>query len=1012
MKTIKILSTLLCIMLLAVLPATAQNTDNKNKAIIEANDGSHELNTDDIQAIRFDGGKITIEQPWGNTTYDRTLRSLSFQRPNPNTVRLTATTTIGTEGGTNRAQTIDGGNLKSTWESGDVVYVYPDASTTENIGTLTPKTYGSSSATLTGNINATGLSNNQTLYFSTKDRATLDLSSQDGTVESLFYFTATGTVSIVGANATISNLTFERPIAVVKFTLNDKADGTSPVYATSLTVNDGTNNYSITPASIRNVFYVGIPTISSKTVTLTATDGFSSYNYEKASVTFANNNYYAINVKMTNNTNYLTIPLTFEAKTAGAVVSFSSSMDTTPTIEYSLNGGAWTTYSSGITLTNIGDKVSFRGNNAAYASSYYKYSSFSCTKDCYLYGNIMSLTSKEGFASATSLTENYAFCRMFYNNTCICDHASKTLKLPATTLTEWCYYILFRGCSQLTKAPELPATILADYCYANMFASCSGLATAPELPAINLAKECYTGMFSSCTGLKVAPALPATTMAIRCYYTMFSGCTGLTSAPVLPAMTLATDCYYGMFWGCTGLASGPALPATTLEEGCYWCMFYNCSNLVSAPALPATTMKKLCYYSMFEGCSKLTTPPSLPATTMAEECYGYMFRGCSELQSAPTLPATSMVKDCYYGMFYNCSNLVSAPALPATSLAESCYAYMFYNCTSLASSPVLSVSNLYNKEYFHMFDGCSSLSTVTCLATYVGGSGVSSWLNGVAASGTFYKAESSTVFSAGGSYGPPSGWTIENYVPGALSGKFTINAGGTQVKFSQGNLRALYKNSTWSWELAPHQWDFVGDASANININGNGTVGVGGFYVDLFGWVGASSDWTGAAQYGISNSTATNSKAGYGNVADEALKSDWGNTIGTGWRTLTKDEWVYLFYTRTVNGGTGNGKSYTLGQSVNGKLGIVIYPDNYTGSVYSGSDWASFEAAGCVFLPAAGYRSQAAVYSAGSIGYYWSSTPSSADNAYSVYFNSGNLYPAYNSNRSYGSSVRLVRQVE
>ena len=56
MKTIKYLCMLTGV-LLGALPASAQNTDNKNKAIIETQDGNRELNTDDIQVIRFDGGK-------------------------------------------------------------------------------------------------------------------------------------------------------------------------------------------------------------------------------------------------------------------------------------------------------------------------------------------------------------------------------------------------------------------------------------------------------------------------------------------------------------------------------------------------------------------------------------------------------------------------------------------------------------------------------------------------------------------------------------------------------------------------------------------------------------------------------------------------------------------------------------------------------------------------------------------------------------------------------------------
>lgn len=257
---------------------------------------------------------------------------------------------------------------------------------------------------------------------------------------------------------------------------------------------------------------------------------------------------------------------------------------------------------------------------------------------------------------------------------------------------------------------------------------------------------------------------------------------------------------------------------------------------------------------------------------------------------------------------------------------------------------------------------------------------------------------------------------------GAINGKFSVSA-TKQVYFSKGNLQATTTDlgEHWTWAFAANQWDYIGGRSnggsepqtGNNFINGNGTVSANGT-VDLFGWVGASSTWTGdlgttgnAAMHGISNSYY-----GYGYNASEALESDWGHTIGSGWRTLTSDEWTYLFNTRTVNGGQGSGKSYTLGQSVNGKLGVVIYPDDYTGSEYAGSDWPTFEAAGCVFLPAAGGRYGTKVLGAGSNGRYWSSSPSDADAAYYVGFSSGNLSPAGSLDRDYGNSVRLVRQVQ
>ena len=234
---------------------------------------------------------------------------------------------------------------------------------------------------------------------------------------------------------------------------------------------------------------------------------------------------------------------------------------------------------------------------------------------------------------------------------------------------------------------------------------------------------------------------------------------------------------------------------------------------------------------------------------------------------------------------------------------------------------------------------------------------------------------SSTAVAAGKIYN-----ITRNAIPGALIGQFSVS-NTKKVYFSKGNLR--YASGTWSF--FDHQYDCYNTYSENA--------------WDKFGWS------TSANNYGMSTSTTPDDYSG--NFVD------WGATMGTGWRTLTSDEWTYLFNTRTVNGGTGGGKSYTLGQSVNGKLGVVLYPDNYTGAVYSGSDWATFESAGCVFLPAAGYRNGSSVLEAGTVGIYRSATPYGSDYAYIVDFNSGNLNPAANGYvRGLGFSVRLVRQVE
>lgn len=269
--------------------------------------------------------------------------------------------------------------------------------------------------------------------------------------------------------------------------------------------------------------------------------------------------------------------------------------------------------------------------------------------------------------------------------------------------------------------------------------------------------------------------------------------------------------------------------------------------------------------------------------------------------------------------------------------------------------------------------------------------------------------------------------------PSPLSGVFSVGESST-VNFSPGNLQATYNGSAWSWAFAAHQWDYVGNAAGNTSINGNGTVSANGT-VDLFGWVGESSTWTGAAQYGISNSTATNNVDGYGNVAGEAQKVGWGATVGTGWRTLTSLEWLYLLSTRetgiTVN--STNHARYTLaiintdGTAVKG---LIIFPDSYAGGSPAGvtwgtinakstfettctsAGWTALEAAGCVFLPAAGYREASNVTDAGIGAGYWSSSSSYAASAFGLYFESDYMGIQFGGSRKYGFSVRLVKNVD
>lgn len=288
----------------------------------------------------------------------------------------------------------------------------------------------------------------------------------------------------------------------------------------------------------------------------------------------------------------------------------------------------------------------------------------------------------------------------------------------------------------------------------------------------------------------------------------------------------------------------------------------------------------------------------------------------------------------------------------------------------------------------------------------------------------------------------------ESIVPsGGGKGSFSINASGNKIIFAPGNLQATYTTEgegpiqyvTVTWSFAAHQWDYIGNAVGNTSVKENGLLSEDGT-VDLFGWVGASSSWEYEKQYGITSSTATNAVDGYGNNSNDVLKRDWcvlaneANLANRNdWRSITKDEWVYLFQTRK-----NSATLFGLG-SVNGVNGMILLPDNwktpagatfvasttkglvdkgtyflnnnndnFTHNTYTLEQWAVMETAGAVFLPAAGYRSGATVKDTEVIGSYWSSTAHDSWRADPLRFTESVVWPQYNDYRSNGQSVRLI----
>lgn len=247
-----------------------------------------------LAACSSDDNTIDLQpaQPAGQQVYTMTIQATKSTGDEANARVAT------------RALSLDGTTLNATWATTENVYVKKGSDWAT--GSLQPDA-NDATATLKGTLSDIEIKASDVLTLQFPRSGALDYTGQVGTLEDIAanfdYATATVTVESVSAtgniNPTEATTTFQNQQAIVNFTLVDKADGTTPLNATELIVSDGTNTYTVTPASATSEIYVAIPGIASQTVTLTATVGSDNYTYEKSNVTFANGKYYRVGVKMT-----------------------------------------------------------------------------------------------------------------------------------------------------------------------------------------------------------------------------------------------------------------------------------------------------------------------------------------------------------------------------------------------------------------------------------------------------------------------------------------------------------------------------------------------------------------------------------------------------------------------------------------------------------------------------------------------------------------------------------------
>jgi len=274
----------------------------------------------------------------------------------------------------------------------------------------------------------------------------------------------------------------------------------------------------------------------------------------------------------------------------------------------------------------------------------------------------------------------------------------------------------------------------------------------------------------------------------------------------------------------------------------------------------------------------------------------------------------------------------------------------------------------------------------------------------------------------------------------SLTGYFSISR-NLKVVFSRGNLQHVgsTSHSDGTWKFADRQYDFFG--ASNYTTSGGYT---SSNTRDLFTWSNKRRGDYGLTLYDSWNDDNPPSES-FLEWGKKSIKPSTNSTTveANVWFTLTDAEWQYLINERVEVNGTSKARQLRGKATITGIInhpagftsvnGFILLPDDWETEdvpqgltfVYNGNNsytvaqWARMEAAGAMFLPAAGwadiYGQEGNYFEASNDeGSYWSSSNKTGyGDAWNLYFKySTNVFTresSYDNEYYIQKSVRLVK---
>lgn len=426
--------------------------------------------------------------------------------------------------------------------------------------------------------------------------------------------------------------------------------------------------------------------------------------------------------------------------TTGSVTLVAENMELqeqTTTLQYSYWGDRWEYYKIGTTIELLqGTNVRFRNAQNVTSFSWVEENGQGLEDDVEKYyhfvvegdkmcvkGNLSSLINVSG--RGYTVTGEYSFLKLFYESNI---YYAKNLIVDPLTVTEGCYYNMFRGCTNLIAGPDKIQTTSGGLgCMGHMFHGCSEMVSGPtRIKLRDYPELCCDHMFTDCTKLEYPPMFTyntqSNTFGEACFGQMFLDCISLKEPTSNPDQIYSIEEEERDSYGC-GWQLGDTVGGLIVGDASCYEMFKGCSSLKTTPIFQPFIVSENGCFSMFSACTNLTNVKfSMPfeRSIVEENGCAYMFDNCWSIYTLANvaLSATELSDKCYFHMFDTCYDLHGAlPCIQATIIPPSGCAYMYRDCFNDRHNYVGYLNQFITEDFqevgnfgmAHMFERCQNM---------------------------------------------------------------------------------------------------------------------------------------------------------------------------------------------------------------------------------------------------------------------------------------------------------------